>query len=133
MKYSKWLGLLAVALLVIAAFQPWVVVASKNITISGLHAEGTNFGRPALLNILISIIAAILFVLPVVTAKRANLFVCGLNFAWSMRNFIILSTCRAGECPEKKMGLYLLMIASALMVFAALFPDVKLKEKDSTE
>lgn len=128
MKYSKWYGLTGVLLVIIAAFQPWIVVASKNIVVTGLQTTGTNFGKPALLNVISAVIAAIFFVVPSVMAKRINLFFCSFNLAWSFRNFVILSTCRAGECPEKKFGLYLLVVASLLMIIAALLPDVKLKE-----
>ena len=128
MKYSKWIGVFGVGLLVIAAFQPWIKVPSKDIIVTGLHAAGTHFGKPALLNLIISAFAVVLFMMPSVMAKRANLFFCGLNLAWSIRNFIIVSTCRAGECPEKKIGLYLLMVASLVMLIAALLPDAKLDE-----
>jgi len=37
--------------------------------------------------------------------------------------------CRVGECPEKQIGLWLVLLASALILIAALFPDVKLKEE----
>ena len=130
MKYSKWIGLLGVALLIFAAYQPWVWVASKNITVTGMHTEGTNFGRPALLNLFVSSIAAVLFMMKSVMAARANLFVCGFNIAWTIRNYFIVSTCRAGECPEQKLGLYILMVASLMMLVAALFPGVKLKEEE---
>ena len=129
MKYSKWIGLIGIALLVVAAYQPWAWIASKNITVSGMHASGTNFGRPALLNLFVSCFAAICFIVHSVLAKRANLFLCAFNVAWTIRNFIIVSMCRAGDCPEKKLGLYLLITASAIMMLAALFPDVKLKEE----
>jgi hypothetical protein len=131
MKYSKWIGLFGVALTVYAAFQPWVFVVSKNITVTGLNATGTNFGRPAMLNVILSIIAAVFFLAPYVMAKRANLFFCAFNLAWSIRNFIIVSLCRAGECPEKQTGLYLLLIAASLMMFSALFPDIKLKKEEA--
>ena len=128
MKYSKWIGLLGVALLVVAAYQPWVWIASKNITVYGMRATGTNFGRPALLNLFVGAFAAICFVMNSVMAKRINLFFCAFNVAWTIRNFIIVSTCRAGECPEKKLGLYLLIAASIIMMVAALLPDSKLKD-----
>lgn len=130
MKYSKWLGVFSVVLLIIAAYQPWIIVPSKNLAISGLSTTGTNFGKPALLNVIISCICVVFFLAPFVMAKRANLFFCAFNLAWSIRNYIIVSTCRAGECPEKHIGLYLLMAASVLMVIAALVPDVKLRQRE---
>lgn len=102
MKHSKWIGFFAVCILTIAAFQPWIWVPSNNIVITGMHTKGTNFGKPALMNLIVSGVAAILFLIPSVMAKRANLFFCAFNVAWGLRNFVIVSTCRAGECPEKK-------------------------------
>ena len=128
MKYSKWAGLLGVIVLAIGSFQPWIYVASKDILVTGMHAAGTNFGKPALFSLFLSAIAAILFLAPYLAAKRTNLFVCALNLAWSIRNFIILSTCRQGDCPEKKAGLYIMLAAAIIMIAASLVPDVKLKE-----
>jgi len=128
MKNSKWVGIIGVILLFTASYQPWMTVISKNITITGMNTSGTNFGRPALMNLIVSGIAAILFLYSSVMAKRANLFFCAFNLAWSIRNYIIVSTCRAGECPEKRIGLYLLMISAIVIVLASLFPDVKIKD-----
>ena len=130
MKYSKWIGLFAVLLLVFSAFQPWVYIASKDLTVTGLHTAGTNFGKPALLNIIMAAFAALFFLTPSVLGKRANLFFCTFNIAWAIRNFIILSICRAGECPEKRHGIYIFLFASLLVLVASLFPDVKIKEEN---
>lgn len=128
MKYSKWIGLLSVVLLVIACLLPWVEIVSRNIIVTGLRAEGTHFGKPGFMNLIMSGFAAIFFLIPTVGAKRANLFFCAFNLAWAIRNYIIVSTCHGGECPVQKIGLYLLMLAALLMVIAAMFPDMKLKD-----
>jgi len=133
MKYSKWIGILAVAVLIVASFQPWVYVVSKDLTITGLHTEGTNFGRPALLNIIMSCIAAVFFMVPRLMAKRANIFFCAFNLAWAFRNFLLISMCRGGECPQKQTGIYMLLIAAVIIMLAALFPDIKLKEEKNEE
>jgi hypothetical protein len=133
MKYSKWIGVIGVLVLILACFQPWMFVASKNLTISGFHTEGTNFGRPALVNVVLSAIAALLFLSSSVMGKRFNIFFCAFNMAWAFRNFLIMSICRSGECPEKKAGIYLLLAASLLMMIAALFPDIKLKEENEKQ
>ncbi len=134
MKYSKWVGLLSVALLFIASFQPWVLIVSKNIIVTGMNGGATNFGKPALMNLFVSVIAAVFFLVPSIMAKRANLFFCAFNLAWSLRDYIIVSTCRAGECPEQKFGLYLFMFYALLIMIAAFLPDVKLDtDKPSQE
>jgi hypothetical protein len=55
--------------------------------------------------------------------------IVALNIAWAIRNYFIISMCREGDCPEKQIGLWLVMLASVLMLIAALFPDVQLKEE----
>src|ERR1700753_338110 len=107
MKYSKWLGIVGVILLIIACTMPWVQIISKNITVTGLNATGTNYGKPGLMNIILSCFAAAFFLLPKVLAKRSNLFVCAFNTAWAIRNYILVSACFLGECPVKQIGLYL--------------------------
>jgi hypothetical protein len=76
-----------------------------------------------------STIAAVFFLLPYEMAKRSNVFFCAVNLAWALRNFILLSICQAGECPEKQTGLYLYLVASIIIMICALFPDIKLKDE----
>ena len=129
MRYMKWIGLLAVILLVVSCFLPWVIIASKNIIISGVDSTGTNFGRPGYTHFVLSFFFIIFHLVPKLWAKRVNLLIVALNIAWAIRNYVIISMCREGECPEKQIGFWLVMVASVLMLLAALFPDVKLKEE----
>jgi hypothetical protein len=126
MKYSKWIGLSGSILLITACTMPWVYILSKSITVTGLHAAGTNYGKPGLMNIVMCGLAIVFFLLPKVWAKRGNLFVCAFNAAWAVRNYILVSACYMGECPVKQTGLFLLLIAAVIMLLAALFPNMEL-------
>jgi len=128
MRYMKWIGLFAVILLAVSCFLRWVIISSQNITVSGVDATGTNFGKPGYTHFLLGFFFLIFHFIPKLWAKRWNLVIVALNIAWAVRNYLIISMCREGECPEKKIGLWLVVIASALMLVAALFPDIKLKE-----
>ncbi|MBL7732465.1 MAG: hypothetical protein JNM88_14895 [Chitinophagaceae bacterium] len=110
---------------------PWVKIESVGLTISGIDAGGTNFGKPGYLNLLCVIFFTIFHLTPRLWAKRTNLVVVALNSAWALRNFLLIGTCRAGECPSRKIGIYLLLLASLLMLLAALFPDMKLEKKQT--
>ena len=110
---------------------PWVIVESRNIIISGISAKGTNFGKPGYLNILLTIVFIVFSLIPRVWAKRANLVVVALNIAWAIRNYLLLSDCRGGECPEKQIGLYLLILSSLIVLVSALFPDLRLDRKNN--
>ena len=129
MRYMKWIGLVAVILLVVSCFLPWVIIISKNIVVSGVDSTGTNFGKPGYTHFVLSFFFIIFHFIPKLWAKRVNLLIVALNIAWAIRNFFIISMCREGECPEKQIGLWLVMLASALMLVAALFPDAQLKEE----
>jgi hypothetical protein len=56
MRYMKWIGLAAGVLLIVSCFSPWVVIESRQITISGIDATGTNFGKPGYLHLLFAIL-----------------------------------------------------------------------------
>ena len=129
MRYMKWIGLFAVILLIVSCFLPWVNIASKNIVVSGVESTGTNFGKPGYTHFVLSFFFIIFHFIPRLWAKRSNLLVVALNIAWAIRNYFIISMCREGECPEKQLGLWLVLLASALILIAALFPDIKLKEE----
>ena len=129
MRYMKWIGLFAVILLIVSCFLPWVNIASKNIVVSGVESTGTNFGKPGYTHFVLSFFFIIFHFIPRLWAKRSNLLIVALNIAWAIRNYFIISMCREGECPEKQIGLWLVLLASILVLVAALFPDIELKEE----
>ena len=129
MRWMKWTGLAAVILLIISCFLKWVVIPSKNIIVSGVNAAGTSFGKPAYFHFFFSVFFILFTLVPRIWAKRVNLVVTAMNMAWAIRNYFVISACRGGECPEKHNGIYLIIVASLLMLASALFPDIKLPEE----
>lgn len=133
MRLTKWIGFAAAIVLAAACFTPWIFIESKNIVVSGVQAEGTNFGKPGYFHFLMIAFFLVFNFTPKVWAKRSNLLVTALNLAWSVRNYFVISTCQMGDCPVKKMAMYLLIPLSLLMLVAALFPDMKINEKKVSE
>ena len=129
MRWMKWIGIAAAILLIISCFIPWVFIESKNITVSGIDATGTRFGKPGYFHLLMSIFFLLFSFIQKLWAKRANLLVTALNLGWAIRNYIIISTCIMGDCPLKKAGIFILIPASLLMLVSAVFPDMKLPEE----
>ena len=127
MKYSNYIGVVVAILLIGVCFTPWVYIESVHTTVSGLGAANTNFGRPGLINIVLAVLAIILFIIPTMWAKRLNLFVCAFNFAWSVRNYLLITQCEMGECPEKKWGIYALVLLSVLLLVLSFLPKIKVK------
>ena len=133
MKYSNYLGAALVFMLIIACNMDWVHIDGGRLTVSGLRAAGTNFGKPGLINIISGSIAGILFLTPFLWAKRINLFFCAFNLAWAIRNYILITMCREGDCPEKQTGIYLLMISSALMLLVSFIPEIKINKEEKDQ
>ena len=120
MHKSLWLGTVAAIALVIACFFPWVTIESKHIVISGVSAEGTNYGKPGYFHLMIVAVYLVLLFINRKWSKQINLFVSALNVGWSIRNFFIITACQMGECPQKHMAIYLLIFFSILMLAGAL-------------
>jgi hypothetical protein len=125
MRYMKWIGLAVAVLMIVSCISPWVFIESKNITVSGIDATGTNFGKPGYFHFIMTAFFLVFNFIPRLWAKRINLVVTALNLGWAIRNYFIISACAAGECPEKKTGIYMMLLASVLMLVSALFPDME--------
>ena len=116
----KWIGLAAAVLLIAACFLPWVLIPKYDITISGIAAEGTTYGKPGYFHILLSVVYIILLLVNRRWSQRVNLFLCALNVAWGFRNFISIAACQAGICPEKQTAFYGVPLLPIVMLLAVL-------------
>ncbi len=129
MRWMKWAGLAAAVLLIISCFLTWVIITSKNIAVSGVDATGIGFGMPGYFHFIFTFFFIVFTFIPRIWAKRTNFLITALNLSWAIRNYFIISACYGGDCPDKHTGIYLVLIASLLMVASALFPDIKLPEQ----
>ena len=129
MKYTQTIGIIAALVVLICSFLPWSIVVSEQITISGFDTKGTRFGKPGLFLNFFTIIVIVLFLIPAIWAKRTNIFIGAIVFTWSLRNYILVSTCLMGECPVKQPALYTLVIASGLVMVMTLLPKLNTLKK----
>lgn len=129
----KWIAVLATIALVVACFSTWVIIPStfEAIPITGVSAERMNLGKPAYFHFFMAAIYLVFHFTPTVWAKRWNLLVAALNLGWAIRNFFLVSACAAGECPQKKWGLYVLLASAVIMMLASLFPKIEIKTDTS--
>ncbi|HWK08171.1 MAG TPA: hypothetical protein VNS58_31295 [Puia sp.] len=129
MKNSQWIGIAAALLLIGACFLPWAYFPDLQKDFTGFFSEKNAYGRPGKVFVFLSVSAIILFLIPKIWAKRVNIFIGAITIAFAVKCFILFSACYKGTCPEKKTGLFLVVLASALMTLAAVFPDTKLKDR----
>jgi hypothetical protein len=129
MKYSQLFGAVAVLALAAICFLPWSFIPDKNITVTGMSAPGTDFGKPGLMHLVLGVFLMAFFVIPRIWAKRSNVFIAAINLAWSIRNYILLSTCYMGECPQKRISLFLLLALCSFIQVMSFFPKIQVPEK----
>ena len=120
MRLNVLLSLLVVALLVAACFMPWMTVESKGIEITGVDTRGTSFGKPAYFHFFWAAFFLFFVFFNKVWSKRISLLFAAFNLAWALRNFLLIPACAGGECPVRKIGLYLVLASSVLLFFAPL-------------
>lgn len=127
MKNSNYIGIIAAIALIGCCFLPWAYIDSIKSTITGLTTEHTTFGKPGVLHIVFSVFSIILFMVPLVWAKGVNVFIGAFNFAWSIRNFLLVTHCELGECPHKRFGIYAIVFTSLVLMIMTMLPKMKLK------
>jgi len=79
--------------------------------------------------IFFSVVEIVFFLIPRVWAKRANIFVAAVGFAWAVKSYILYTACYRGTCPERRVGIFLVLGGTVLVLVAALLPRLALKEE----
>ncbi len=126
MSARKLFLLIAAALVIVSVFFPWVVIESKHILVSGMQADGTSYGKPGVLSLFFAVLVIIFSLIPRVWAHRITIFSSALHAGWALRNFLLLSVCQGGECPQRQPFFYVYLVSSILLLVAVLMQDVKL-------
>ena len=134
MKYYKGIGWCASALLVVSCFIPWAYYADLNKNFTGFFSEQNIYGKPAMFFIFFAIASVLLIYLDKVWAKRTHIFLAALNVGYLIKTYILFTSCYNAYCPEKKFGLYLLILSSVVLMIVSIFPDMKvLKSNDESD
>jgi hypothetical protein len=126
-RYSKWISLFAFVLLLVACFLPWTYHADVNQDFNGFYSAKNIYGKPAKLLLVFAGITTLCAFVSVLWMKRTALLVGGLNVAYGIKNFLLFGSCYLGYCPEKKIGLFIMLIATILIFLMSFFPDGKVE------
>lgn len=133
MQVMRWVGILAAIILVIACFFPWVTIESKNILVSGVEADGTNYGKPGYFHLFIIAFYLPFMLINKVWGRRVSVVLCALNLGWAIRNFFILTSCQGGECPVKHNAIYVVVVAAILMLVGCVLSGLDKRVVKDTE
>ena len=125
MKYSKYIGILAALLMVAACFMPWTFYPDLGKTFNGFFSQENAYGKPGILLSMLAAISIILFLVPRVWAKYWNIFFSAIIFTYALKSFVLFAGCYPKGCPEKLIGIWLMMAAASIVLLASLMPETR--------
>ncbi|MEY2596047.1 MAG: hypothetical protein RI965_1319 [Bacteroidota bacterium] len=129
-RYSKWISLFAFILLLAACFMPWAYYADVDKHFTGFFSEKNIYGKPAKLLLVFAGYTSISSFFKHLWFKRSSLLVGGLNVAYAIKNFLLFGSCYRGYCPEKEIGLYLMLISSVVIFVMSFLPEGRIQPGD---
>ena len=130
MKYSQWIGIAAALLLIAGCFMPWAYFPDLGKDFTGFFSEKNIYGRPGKVLIFFSVVEILLFAVPRVWAKRANIFVTVLAIAFAIKSYILYTSCYGGICPDKRVGVFVVLGSAIITLLAALLPDLPIRTEE---
>ena len=131
MKYSKYIGILAALLMVAACFMPWTFYPDLGKTFNGFFSQENAYGKPGILLSMLAAISIILFLVPRVWAKYWNIFFSAIIFTYALKSFVLFAGCYPKGCPEKLIGIWLMMAAASIVLLASLMPETRSRNSAS--
>lgn len=132
-KTFYYLSIFTAVALVVSCFLPWTFYPYINTTFNGFNvkpfATGNYYGRAGYpITILTSIFFLLIFV-PKLWAKRVNIFIAALLFAYCIRTYIIFTSGLVEGDVEKRIGIFCIVIFSAALLLASVFPYMPAKKE----
>ena len=93
---------------------------------TGFFSEKNAYGKPGKFLSFFAVISAILFWLPKLWAKRTQLFLSALMVGYAIKTYVLYTSCYNAYCPEKRFGIYLMMISTVAILLVSIFPSLTL-------
>ena len=140
MNYKKALNFTAIIscmALIVACFIPWVHYNNIDVTFNGYNvkrfATGVYYGRAGIIITILAAMSLLFTLMQSIVAKRANMFLCALLVAYTLRTYVIFTGSLFDGEVTKLVGIYLIVLLSFIMVICSVFPYLKKEEKMDSE
>ena len=130
-----WVGIISCIGIIATCFIPWVHYNNINETFTGFHVlrftTGNYYGRAGVPVTVLAGTILLLILVPKTLAKRVNLFLAALLFAYTIRTYIIFTSALFEGEVEKYAGIYLIIILSFVILITTLFPKLNIEKSDT--
>jgi hypothetical protein len=125
-KVAYYTGLVACIAIIVCCFIPWVHYNSINETFTGYHVKkfstGNYYGRPGIVITVLGVAILICMLWQRLWAKRINLLLAALLFAYCVRTYILFTGALFEGEVVKLAGIYLVPVLAILVLIGAVFP-----------
>ncbi len=128
MRFNKQIGIIACILLIISCFIPWCFYADINKVFTGFISERNMYGKPGKFLTFFALASIFLIITPKVWAKRTHLFFAAITFGYAIKTYVLFTGCYNAYCPEKRLGIYLMMTSVVIILIVSIFPDMKINQ-----
>ena len=115
-------------LLIAVCFMPWTYHADVQKNFTGFFSQNDAYGKPGRYFVFFSILVFILISLQKIWAQRVHLFTAGIMIAYALKTYILYTSCYNAYCPEKRIGIFLVVFLSVVIFASSLFSDIKIPE-----
>lgn len=115
---------IAALLLIGSAFLPWIHIDAINTTLTGYNDQGLSYGPRGRGHIYFGALILLLVLIGRNWSMLIAIVIAAVNLAFAGSHWYVYR-CSAGVCPEKLLGLYLVMGASLLLLLFLLFSPVR--------
>ena len=126
------IGIAACIVLMISCFLPWAYFADAHITteaektFTGFFSYQHKYGKPGRFLVLFAVVILTFMILPKIWAKRTNLFLSAFTLAYAIKSYILFTSCYNAYCPEKRVGIFIMLGATIVILIACVFPNMKI-------
>ena len=135
-KFLSWIGMLACITLIISCFLPWAYYADPHITnetertFNGFYSFKQQYGKPGNTLVFLGSLILLFMILPKVWAKRTNLFLAAFALAYAIKSYILFTSCYNAYCPEKRIGIFIMLFSVIVVLIACVFPNMKIVDSN---
>jgi hypothetical protein len=124
-----WIGLIACVTLVVSSFMPWTYYPDIDKTFTGVFSYNNVYGKPGKFLFFFAIVSIVLILVKKIWAKRTHLLLAALFTGYAIKTFILFTSCYKAYCPEKRLGIYLMIISCLIILIVAVFPKMEIGAK----
>jgi hypothetical protein len=131
-KLLSRIGMVACVTLIISCFLPLTYYADPHIsneadrTFTSFYSYKEQYGKPGYTLVFLSALILLFMILPKVWAKRTNLFLAAFALAYTIKTYILFTSCYNAYCPEKKAGIFIMLFSAVVILIGCVFPHMKI-------